>query len=329
MKSILITGGSGFIGSNFISYFLRKYDAYKVINLDLLTYAGDLSNNQDITKHANYHFVHGDIRERNFLENLFLKHDIKHVIHFAAESHVDNSIEGPDIFIQTNVLGTFNLIDVAYKYWKEKKYHNARFHHISTDEVFGSLGKEGFFNEETPYSPSSPYSASKASSDMLVRCYCSTYDMNVVITNCSNNYGPRQHAEKLIPTVIRNVIQRKEIPIYGDGSNVRDWLFVLDHCIGIDLVFHKGRKGELYCIGSNNEKTNNEMAYEICEILDNKLPHKESCKELLTFVEDRKGHDWRYAIDSTKITSELGWKPQVQFTNGLVQTIDFYLDKYI
>ena len=329
METILITGGSGFIGSNFISYFLQKYKTYKVINLDLLTYAGNTSNNKNVESNKNYFFVHGDIRERNLLEDLFKKFDIKYVIHFAAESHVDNSIEGPSVFVETNVLGTFNLLDVAYRYWKARKYLNSRFHHISTDEVFGSLGTKGLFTEVTPYSPNSPYSASKASSDLLVKCYHSTYDMNVVITNCSNNFGPNQHEEKLIPTVIRNAIQRKAIPIYGDGSNIRDWLFVLDHCIGIDLVFHNGRPGELYCIGANNEKTNNEIANEICDLLDIKLPFEESYKELLTFVDDRKGHDFRYAIDFSKIKFELDWEPQVKYLNGLEQTIDYFISKYI
>jgi len=291
-SSILITGGAGFIGSNFIPYFFKKYPDYRIVNLDKLTYAGNLENLKEVENHPGYKFIKGDICNRELVEYIFEEFDVRGVIHFAAESHVDNSIEKPDIFIKTNVNGTHTLLDVAYKYWmdgpfkyKEKYLNNLRsnagaiqhsqlpkFHHIGTDEVYGTLGETGLFPENTPYAHNSPYSASKASSDMIVRSYHHTYGMNTVITNCSNNYGPKQHDEKLIPTIIRNAIQGNPIPIYGDGKNVRDWLYVLDHCKGIDLVYHKGRAGETYNIGGRNEKTNIYIANKICEILDNLLP---------------------------------------------------------
>ena len=336
MKNILITGGAGFIGANFVEYFVQKYPDYHIVNLDKLTYAGDLKNLSEVQKSLNYTFYQGDICDRKLIENLFKKYDFQGVIHFAAESHVDNSISNPDAFITTNIHGTFTLLDVARHHWLDapfsvkKNYENARFHHISTDEVYGTLGDMGLFTENTPYAPNSPYSASKASSDMIVRAYFHTYGMNVTTSNCSNNYGPKQHNEKLIPTIIRKALTGQNIPIYGDGKNVRDWLFVLDHCTGIDLVFHKGKAGETYNIGGRNEKNNIFIANYICEILDNKKPLSEgkSYKELITFVQDRAGHDRRYAIDATKIEEELGWKAAENFETGIIKTIDWYLDKF-
>lgn len=336
MKNILITGGAGFIGANFVEYFVQKYPDYHIVNLDKLTYAGDLKNLSEVQKSLNYTFYQGDICDRKLIENLFKKYDFQGVIHFAAESHVDNSISNPDAFITTNIHGTFTLLDVARHHWLDapfsvkKNYENARFHHISTDEVYGTLGDTGLFTESTPYAPNSPYSASKASSDMIVRAYFHTYGMNVTTSNCSNNYGPKQHNEKLIPTIIRKALTGQNIPIYGDGKNVRDWLFVLDHCTGIDLVFHKGKAGETYNIGGRNEKNNIFIANYICEILDNKKPLSEgkSYKELITFVQDRAGHDRRYAIDATKIEEELGWKAAENFETGIIKTIDWYLDKF-
>lgn len=332
--TILITGGAGFIGSNFIPFFLDQHKEAHIVNLDKLTYAGELSNLIDVANNAHYTFVKGDICDRDVIEKLFKKYDFKGVIHFAAESHVDNSIENPDEFIKTNVLGTFNLIDVARNHWMEapftikEGYENCRFHHISTDEVFGTLGKTGLFTENTPYAPNSPYSASKASSDFVVRSYFHTYGLNVVTTNCSNNYGPKQHDEKLIPTIIRKAIQGENIPIYGDGQNVRDWLYVLDHCVGIDLVFQKGTSGEVYNIGGKNERNNLYIAHTICNILDEVLPQKTSYKEQITFVKDRPGHDFRYAIDASKIETELGWKASENFETGIRKTIEWYIDKY-
>ena len=334
MKSILVTGCAGFIGSNFVPYFLEKYSEYKVINLDLLTYAGDLENLKEIESHPNYTFIEGDIRDRDLVEKLFKDHDIYGVIHFAAESHVDNSIKNPGVFIETNVNGTYTLVDVAKNYWMEKPfkykngYEDCRFHHISTDEVYGTLGETGLFTETTPYAPNSPYSASKASSDMIVRSYHHTFGLNTVITNCSNNYGLKQHDEKLIPTIIRKALANEPIPIYGDGKNIRDWLYVLDHCTGIDLAYHKGQSGETYNIGGRNERDNLYIVDKICEILDEKVPSEKSYKELITFVEDRAGHDRRYAIDATKIENELGWKADENFETGILKTIEWYLEKY-
>ena len=333
-KTILLTGCAGFIGSNFIPYFLEKYEDYNLINLDLLTYAGDLKNLEEIENHKRYKFVKGDICNRELVEFIFDEYDIKGVIHFAAESHVDNSIKKPAVFIETNVNGTFTLIDVAYKYWMDKPngykkgYDNCRFHHISTDEVYGTLNETDLFTECTPYAPNSPYSASKASSDMIVRSYKETYGLNTVITNCSNNYGPKQHNEKLIPTIIRKALNNEQIPIYGDGKNIRDWLYVLDHCKGIDLVYHNGIMGETYNIGGINERTNLQIVDTTCTILDKKIPKDKSYKELITFVEDRAGHDRRYAIDATKLENELGWKADEDFDSGIVKTIDWYLRKY-
>ena len=334
MRSILVTGCAGFIGSNFVPYFLDKYPEYHIVNLDLLTYAGDLENLKEVEKNERYTFVQGDICDRKLVEDLFSIHDIKGVIHFAAESHVDNSIKNPAVFIETNVNGTFVLLDVAYKYWMQKPfvskegYAACRFHHISTDEVYGTLGKEGLFTETTPYAPNSPYSASKAGSDMIVRSYKHTYGMNTTITNCSNNYGPKQHDEKLIPTIIRKALQDDHIPIYGDGENIRDWLYVLDHCQGIDLAYHQGKTGETYNIGGRNERNNNYIVNKICEILDELVPKERSYKEQISYVEDRAGHDRRYAIDATKIEQELGWKANENFESGIMKTIQWYLAKY-
>jgi dTDP-glucose 4,6-dehydratase len=335
-KTILITGCAGFIGSNFVPYFLEKYPTYNLVNLDLLTYAGNLENLKECEGNPRYKFIKGDICNRELVEFIFNEYSIEGVIHFAAESHVDNSIKNPGVFVQTNVNGTFTILDVAYKQWmqkpftKKEAYQNCRFHHISTDEVYGTLSDDPkeLFRETTPYAPNSPYSASKASSDMIVRSYVETYGMDCVITNCSNNYGPKQHDEKLIPTIIRNALQGNQIPIYGDGKNIRDWLYVLDHCKGIDLVYHTGKTGEVYNIGGRNERTNLQIVDRICSILDEIVPRQQSYKELITFVEDRAGHDRRYAIDATKLENELGWKADENFDTGIVKTIEWYLDKY-
>lgn len=338
---ILTTGGAGFIGANFIHYMLEKYPSYKIVNLDLLTYAGDLQKLSNVERHPNYTFIKGDIRDRDLVERLFEQYQFNGVIHFAAESHVDNSIKNPGAFVETNVNGTFTLVDVARQFWMDapfkvkEQFKQARFHHISTDEVYGTLGKTGFFTEDTPYAPNSPYSASKASSDMLVRSYYHTYGMNVVTTNCSNNYGPLQHDEKLIPTVIRKALTGQNIPIYGTGENIRDWLFVEDHCKAIDSVFHNGKSGETYLVGGNNELTNFEIATAICELLDHQCAHVlqelqlQSFKQLITYVEDRAGHDFRYAIDATKIKTSLGWEPDTTFEEGINTTIRSYLEKYL
>ena len=332
-KTILVTGCAGFIGSNFVPYFLEKYAEYNLVNLDLLTYAGELKNLSEVEASPQYKFIKGDICNRELVEFIFGEYDIRGVIHFAAESHVDNSIKNPGVFIQTNVNGTFTLLDVAQKYWMNKpfeyknNYKGCRFHHISTDEVYGTLNETDLFTEETPYAPNSPYSASKASSDMIVRSYQETYGMNTVITNCSNNYGPKQHNEKLIPTIIRKALAGESIPIYGDGKNIRDWLYVLDHCKGIDLVYHTGKEANVYNIGGRNERTNLQIVDTICDILDKKVPKERSYKELITFVEDRAGHDRRYAIDATKLETELGWRADEDFESGIVKTIEWYLDK--
>jgi dTDP-glucose 4,6-dehydratase len=326
MKNLLITGGAGFIGSNFVPYFLNKHVDYNLIVLDKLTYAGSLSNLKEVDENPRFTFVKGDICDRDLVASLFEEYQFQGVIHFAAESHVDNSISGPEAFVQTNIVGTFNLIESARKLWMEspnsvkEEYGQARFHHISTDEVYGSLGKTGFFTEKTPYAPNSPYSASKASSDMLVRSYFHTFGLNVVTTNCSNNYGPKQHSEKLIPTIIRQAFAEELIPIYGDGKNVRDWLHVLDHCKAIDLVFHKGISGETYNVGGGNERTNLEIVNVICQKLDVLKPRKngESYTELIGFVKDRAGHDKRYAIDAEKIKNELGWEAQENFESAIL-----------
>ncbi len=342
-KTILVTGGAGFIGSNFIPYFLDKYPDYYIVNLDLLTYAGDPDNLKEVETNDRYRFIQGDICDRELIESIFERYDIRGVVHFAAESHVDNSIKDPGVFVRTNVNGTFTLLDVAYKHWMEKPfvfkegYEECRFHHISTDEVYGTLGESGLFSETTPYAPNSPYSASKAGSDMIVRSYHHTYGMDTVITNCSNNYGPKQHDEKLIPTIIKNALVGNPIPIYGDGKNIRDWLYVLDHCRGVDLAYHDGKSGETYNIGGRNERTNLQIVDTICTLLDELIPrqtsHPEldsgsSYKDLVVFVEDRAGHDRRYAIDASKLENELGWRANESFDTGIVKTIEWYVEKY-
>ncbi|WP_299047424.1 dTDP-glucose 4,6-dehydratase [uncultured Polaribacter sp.] len=334
MKTILVTGGAGFIGSNFIPFFLLEHQDYHVVNLDLLTYAGNLDNLKEIEKNTRYTFVKGNICDRTLVENLFKEYNFSAVIHFAAESHVDNSIKNPDAFIKTNVFGTFNILDVAKNNWMlspfqyKKGCEQHRFHHVSTDEVYGTLGETGLFTEETPYAPNSPYSASKASSDMLVRSYFHTYGLNVVTTNCSNNYGAKQHDEKLIPTIIRKAINGEKIPIYGDGKNIRDWLYVLDHCKGIHLAFQNGKAGETYNIGGKNERNNLYIVAKICEILDEIIPSEASYKNQISFVKDRPGHDFRYAIDASKIEKELSWKADENFETGIKKTITWYLKKY-
>ncbi len=336
MKTILVTGGAGFIGANFVGYFLEQYPDYHLVNLDKLTYAGNLSNLGAYANHNRHTFIEGDICNRELVQFIFKQYNIQGVIHFAAESHVDNSIEGPEAFIQTNINGTFTVLDVARHYWMQgpfthkEGYAHCRFHHISTDEVYGTLGAEGLFREDTPYAPNSPYSSSKAGSDMIVRSYFHTYGMNVVTTNCSNNYGPGQHKEKLIPTIIRKALAGEQIPIYGDGKNIRDWLYVLDHCTGIDLAYHKGQAGETYNIGGNNERNNIYIAETICAMLDKQapLPNGGTYKDLIAFVKDRPGHDRRYAIDATKITTELGWQAQENFETGIDKTVQWYLNLF-
>ncbi|CAM4215259.1 dTDP-glucose 4,6-dehydratase [Geobacillus stearothermophilus] len=311
--NLLVTGGAGFIGSNFVRYMLEKYPNYKVVNYDLLTYAGNLENLKDVENHPNYTFVKGDINNRELVDYLVKTHEIDVIVNFAAESHVDRSITDPDIFVKTNVLGTQALLDVA------KANHIKKYVQISTDEVYGTLGETGYFTEETPLAPNSPYSASKAGGDLLVRAYHETYGLNVNITRCSNNYGPYHFPEKLIPLMITNALEGKELPIYGDGQNIRDWLHVKDHCAAIDLVIHKGRPGEVYNIGGHNERTNNEIVHLIVEKLG-------VSKDLIKYVADRPGHDRRYAIDPTKIMTELGWKPQYTFEKGIAETIQWYID---
>jgi len=336
MKTILVTGGAGFIGSNFVPYFVEKYPDYHIVNLDKLTYAGNIENLKEVENNSRYTLVKGDICNRELVQYLFETYDIRGVIHFAAESHVDNSISGPEVFIQTNINGTFTLIDVARKYWMDSpfeyklEYEGCRFHHISTDEVYGTLGETGLFHETTPYAPNSPYSAAKASSDFIVRAYHHTYGMNVTTSNCSNNYGPKQHGEKLIPTIIRKAIALEPIPIYGDGKNIRDWLYVLDHCTGIDIVYHNGVSGETYNIGGRNERDNLFIVNHICSILDVKKPRVDGKKysDLITYVKDRAGHDRRYAIDATKIEEELGWNADENFETGIEKTIKWYLNKF-
>jgi len=326
---VLITGGAGFIGSNYVEYALKNSED-EIFILDKLTYAGNLQNLEAVSDKIN--FIKGDICDLEFIQKLFTEHQFKKVVHFAAESHVDNSISGPSEFIQTNIVGTFNLLQCAYKTWMsgpndlKDEFKNARFLHISTDEVYGTLGETGLFTEETPYAPNSPYSASKASSDFIVRSYFHTYGLPVVTTNCSNNYGPNQHKEKLIPTIIRKAISGEPIPIYGDGKNVRDWLYVMDHCSGIYLALEKGKLGETYNIGGRNERENLYIANVICELLDEMLPKKTSYKEQISFVKDRPGHDFRYAIDASKIENELGWKAKENFETGIKKTILWYLE---
>lgn len=325
-KTIIITGGAGFIGSHVVRRFVNKYKTYQIINLDALTYAGNLENLKDIKEAVNYQFVKGDINDAEFVNALFKRVNPDGVIHLAAESHVDRSITDPLSFIRTNVLGTMNLLNAAKEIWKGNS-EDKLFYHISTDEVYGSLDHGGYFTETTPYDPQSPYSASKASSDHLVRAYRNTYNMPVVISNCSNNYGPNQFPEKLIPLVINNIKNSKPIPVYGKGENVRDWLFVEDHAHAIDLIFHKGKIGETYNIGGSNEWTNINLIKALCKLMDQKLSRTNGESEkLITYVKDRAGHDLRYAIDSSKLQKELGWKPSVTFEEGLAKTLDWYLD---
>jgi dTDP-glucose 4,6-dehydratase len=324
MKKILITGGAGFIGCHVVKLFVKKYPDYQIYNLDALTYAGNLENLKDVENADNYQFVKGDITDEQFINDLFSQHGFDAVIHLAAESHVDRSILDPLSFVKTNVLGTAVLLNAAKRSWTDKE--GKLFYHVSTDEVYGSLGETGFFTEETPYDPRSPYSASKASSDHLVSAYYHTYDLPVVISNCSNNYGSHHFPEKLLPLMINNILNSKPLPVYGKGDNVRDWLWVDDHARAIDVIFHKGKLGETYNIGGFNEWKNLDIVHLLCEIMDEKLGREkgESAK-LITFVKDRAGHDKRYAIDATKLNKELGWEPSLQFKEGLEKTIDWYL----
>lgn len=324
MKTILITGGAGFIGSHVVRRLVSRYPDYRIINLDLLTYAGNLENLEDIQDHENYRFVKGSITDEEFIRGLFRDEVIEGVIHLAAESHVDRSIESPMDFIHTNIVGTVILLNACREQWKDME--GKLFYHISTDEVYGSLGKEGFFTEETAYDPRSPYSASKASSDHLVRAYHHTYGLPVVISNCSNNYGPNQFPEKLIPLAIHNIVNEKPIPVYGKGENVRDWLYVEDHAAAIDLIFHRGKNGSTYNIGGINEWMNIDLIRLLCGIMDRKLGRKSGHSAgLITYVKDRAGHDLRYAIDPEKLQQELGWKPSLRFEEGLERTVDWYL----
>lgn len=331
-STVLVTGGAGFIGSNFIRFLLDRNNPPAIINFDSLTYAGSLDNLQNLPNLNRYHFIKGDINDRALLEKTLRQFNVNVIVHFAAESHVDRSISGPAAFIQTNLVGTFNLLEATRKYWLEEKKlsrDNCHFHHISTDEVYGTLkANDPAFTENTSYAPNSPYSASKAGSDHLVRSYYHTYSLPVTTTNCSNNYGPNQHREKLIPTIIYACLEEKNIPVYGDGSNIRDWLYVEDHCRAIETVIQKGMLGETYNVGGNNEWPNINIVHTICDELDKCHPGKKSYRQLITFVKDRPGHDWRYAIDTAKIKHELNWQPQETFDSGLKKTIQFYVDQF-
>lgn len=325
-RKILITGGAGFIGSHVVRLFVQKYPHYHIFNLDALTYAGNLENLKEVEEEPNYTFLKTDINDAEEVSALFDQHQFDSVIHLAAESHVDRSITDPLAFVKTNIIGTLNLLNAAKEAWKNNM-EGKLFYHISTDEVYGTLGEEGLFEESTAYSPNSPYSASKAGSDHFVRAYGETYDLPYVITNCSNNYGPNQFPEKLIPLFINNIIEEKPLPVYGDGNYTRDWLYVIDHARAIDLVFHEGEITETYNIGGFNEWKNLDLVKLLCELMDGKLDRKpDSSAELITFIKDRPGHDKRYAIDASKISKELGWKPSVTFEEGLGKTIDWYLE---
>lgn len=326
MKKILITGGAGFIGSHVVRQFVNKYPSYQIYNLDALTYAGNLENLKDIESQPNYHFIKGDITEESFIIDLFNKHQFDSVIHLAAESHVDRSITDPLAFVKTNVIGTVNLLNAFKNLWKDN-FEDKRFYHVSTDEVYGALGETGLFVETTPYSPNSPYSASKASSDHFVRAYGETYGMPFVISNCSNNYGPNHFPEKLIPLFINNIINKKPLPVYGDGNYTRDWLYVIDHARAIDLIFHEGNNHETYNIGGFNEWKNIDLVKLLCDLMNKKLGREAGeSEQLITFVKDRPGHDLRYAIDASKLNKELGWSPSVTFEEGLQKTIDWFFD---
>lgn len=340
METLLITGGAGFIGSHFIKHMLGKYPHYRIINLDKLTYAADLDNLKGVQDHSGYTFIRGDITSKDLVDYIFHAFDVKGVIHFAAESHVDNSIRNPQVFVQTNVLGTMTLLDAAKNYWMKgynlykTGYGYCKFYNVSTDEVYGSLPAAGCFTEESPYSPNSPYSATKAGGDMLARSYYCTYGLNVITSNCSNNFGPCQHDEKFIPTIIRKALQLESIPVYGDGSNIRDWLYVEDHCRAIDLIFHKGQSGQSYNIGGGVELENLQLARMVCTILDKLAPGVketggvDSFQELIRFVTDRQGHDKRYAIDSTKLRTKLGWVIEQPFNKSIALTVRWYINKY-
>ena len=325
-KSILVTGGAGFIGAFLIKRLLKNYPNYQVLNLDLLTYASNLSNLKSCESFSNYKFLKGDIRDFKFLEELFSSNNFDIIIHLAAESHVDNSIKNPFPFALTNVQGTLNLLEATRLQWGNN-IEDKLFYHVSTDEVFGTLGVDGKFTEMSPYDPRSPYSASKAASDHLVRAYYHTYNLPILLSNCSNNYGPAQHFEKLIPLMIQNIVNKRSLPVYGDGKNTRDWLYVEDHVEAIDLILHNGKIGETYLIGGDNEKRNIDVVLKLIKITDSMLGRPEGCsKKLINFVSDRPGHDYRYAIDNTKVKEELGWKPETSFESGIVKTVTYYLN---
>tara|TARA_E500000178_G_C16956449_1_gene723914 strand:- start:270 stop:1289 length:1020 start_codon:yes stop_codon:yes gene_type:complete len=327
-QNILITGGAGFIGSHVVLEFVKKYPHYQIVNFDILSYAADLNYVAEVSNAPNYHFEKGDLRERKTVQKIFYKYDFDAVIHLAAESHVDNSIKDPLGFASTNVMGTLNLLETARNHWGNHP-KNKRFYHISTDEVFGSLEDQGSFSELTAYDPRSPYSASKAASDHFVRAYFHTYGLPVVLSNCSNNYGPHQFPEKLIPLFIKNIVEQKPLPVYGTGKNIRDWLYVEDHAKAIDLIFHKGKNGETYAVGGNNEIRNIDLVEMIIKIIDKKLNNPQgSSTSLIEFVEDRLGHDYRYAINTTKIEQQLGWSPKTKFEEGLSKTVSYFLSKF-
>ncbi len=330
-KVMLVTGGAGFIGCNFVRYMLKHDNTVKIINLDALTYAGSLENLQNLPDESRHVFVQGDICDRELVDKVLRDHQVDTIVHFAAESHVDNSISGPGVFVHTNVMGTFTLLEAARNYWQQEQALNqtqCHFHHISTDEVYGTLNKKDpAFTETTPYAPNSPYSASKAGSDHLVRAYFHTYGLPVTTTNCSNNYGPYQHTEKLIPTIINNALNQTAIPVYGDGSNIRDWLYVEDHCSGIDTVIRKGERGGVFNIGGHNEWANIDIVKHICHLLDEFRPQGAPHDKLINFVTDRAGHDWRYAIDAEKMNTALQWRPDETFETGIRKTVAWYLDR--